>query len=187
MGSKKSTFNVNFLLRKHKMLKNGEAPICMRISVNCQVVDISIKRSVAVKYWNQARECCTSTGKVGKELNRYIDTMRAKVLQIHRELEIDRIRITADAIRDKLYGRDELQKTLVEVYAEHNKRCRALIGKDFSASTVEKFDTSLNTLKAFIKHFTKKENIQCWIALSFGICSLLMPNLDKLFSSIILK
>lgn len=159
MGLKKSTFNVNFLLRKHKMLKNGEAPICMRITVNCRTVDISIKRSVAVEYWNQTRECCTSTGKVGKELNRYIDTMKAKVLQIHRELEIDGVRITADAIRDKLYGRDESQKTLIEVYTEHNKRCRALIGKDFSASTVEKFDTSLNTLKTFIKHSTKKNDI----------------------------
>ena len=159
MGSKKSTFNVNFLLRKHKMLKNGEAPICMRISVNCQAVDISIKRSVAVDSWNQTRECCTSTGKVGKELNRYIETMKAKVLQIHRELEIDGVRVTADAIRDKLYGRDESQKTLVEVYAEHNKRCRALIGKDFSVSTVEKFDTSLSALKAFIKKTTKRDDI----------------------------
>lgn len=159
MGSKRSTFNVNFLLRKHKLLKNGEAPICMRISVNRKAVDISIKRSVAVDSWNQTRECCTSTGKVGKELNRYIDTMRAKVLQIHRELEIDGIRVTADAIRDKLYGRDESQKTLVDVYVEHNKRCRALIGKDFCVSTVEKFETSLNILKLFIKHSTKKEDI----------------------------
>ncbi len=158
-ANKKSTFNLNFLLRKHKMLSNGEAPICMRITVNCKAVDISIKRSVAVDSWNQTRECCTSTGKVGKELNRYIDTMRAKVLQIHRELEIDGVRITVDAIRDKLYGRDESQKTLVEVYTEHNKRCRALIGKDFSESTVEKFDTSLNTLKAFIKKTTKKDDI----------------------------
>ena len=159
MGSKKSTFNVNFLLRKHKMLRNGEAPICMRITVNCRTVDISIKRSVAIDCWNQTRECCTSTGKVGKELNRYIDTMKAKILQIHRELEIDGIRITADTIRDKLYGRDESQKTLVEVYTEHNSRCRALIGKDFSESTVEKFETSLNTLKAFIKKTTKKDDI----------------------------
>lgn len=85
--------------------------------------------------------------------------MRSKVLQIHRELEIDGVRVTADAIRDKLYGRDESQKTLVDVYTEQNKRCRALIGKDFSASTVEKFETSLNVLKLFIKHFTKKEDI----------------------------
>ncbi|WP_239059547.1 phage integrase SAM-like domain-containing protein [Bacteroides sp. 224] len=31
--------------------------------------------------------------------------------------------------------------------------------KDFSASTVEKFETSLNTLKTFIKHSTKKDDI----------------------------
>lgn len=55
--------------------------------------------------------------------------------------------------------RDKSQKTLIEVYTEHNKRCRALIGKDFSASTVEKFDTSLNTLKAFIRYSTKKDDI----------------------------
>jgi len=34
-----------------------------------------------------------------------------------------------------------------------------LIGKDFSESTVEKFETSLNTLKAFIKKTTKKDDI----------------------------
>lgn len=116
MGSKKSTFNVNFLLRKHKMLKNGEAPICMRITVNNQAVDISIKRSVDVDCWNQTRECCTSTGKIGKELNHYIDTMRAKVLQVHRELEIDGVRVTADAIRDKLYGRDESQSEKIFLF-----------------------------------------------------------------------
>lgn len=61
MGFKKSTFNVNFLLRKHKLLRNGEAPICMRITVNNRAVDISIKRSVSADHWNQARESCTST------------------------------------------------------------------------------------------------------------------------------
>ena len=101
MGFKQSTFNVNFLLRKHKLLRNGEAPICMRITVNNRAVDISIKRSVSVDHWNQARESCTSSGKVGTEINRYIDTMRAKILKIHRELEIDGKRVTADAIRER--------------------------------------------------------------------------------------
>lgn len=48
--------------------------------------------------------------------------MRAKILKIHRELEIDGKRVTADAIRDKLYGQDESQKTIIEIYSEHNKR-----------------------------------------------------------------
>lgn len=127
----------------------------MRITVNNRAVDISIKRSVSVDHWNQARECCTSTGKVGTEINRYIGTMRAKILKIHRELEIDGKRVTADAIRDKLYGRDESQKTLIEIYSDHNKRCRALVGKDFSISTVEKFETSLNLSLDFHNYINK--------------------------------
>ena len=160
MGEKrKNTFNVLFIARTHKLLRNGEAPICMRITVSKQIVDIAIKRSVKVEQWNQSRECCVSNGKMGREINSYIDTMRAKVLQVHRELEIDGKRITAFAIRDKLYGRDESTKTLIEVYTEHNKRCRALVGKDFSISTVDKFDTSLKTLKDYIEHRTKHRDI----------------------------
>lgn len=34
-----------------------------------------------------------------------------------------------------------------------------MVGKDFSISTVEKFDTSLNALKAYIKHTYKKDDI----------------------------
>lgn len=64
--------------------------------------------------------------------------MRVKILKIHRELEIDGKRVTADAIRDKLYGRDESQKALIGIYLDHNNRCHVLIGKDLTISTVEK-------------------------------------------------
>lgn len=110
----------------------------MRISINCQAVDISIKRSVAIEAWNQTRESCTSIGKIGTEINYYVNTMRAKILKIHREREVDGKKVTVFAIRDKSTA------SLIEIYADHNKRCRALVGKDFSTSTVEKFDTSLN-------------------------------------------
>ena len=34
--AKKSTFSLMFYIKKTKLLKNGEAPICLRITVNCQ-------------------------------------------------------------------------------------------------------------------------------------------------------
>ena len=97
-AAKRSTLSVLFIIKKAKLLKNGEAPVCMRITVN------------------------------KRELNHYISTVRAKVLQIHRELEIDNKLITADIIKDCFYGRDKVQRSLLEVYAEHNEKCRALIG-----------------------------------------------------------
>ena len=152
MGAvKRNTLSVLFIIKKAKLLKNGEAPICMRITVNKRVVEVMIKRSIPVDLWNQKKECSKGKDRVANELNHYINTVRAKILQIHRELEIDNKTITADIIKDCFYGRDKVQRSLLEVYAEHNEKCRALIGKEYTESTVTKFDTSINRLKEYIR------------------------------------
>lgn len=152
MGAvKRNTLSVLFIIKKSKLLKNGEAPICMRITVNKRVAEVMIKRSIPVDLWNQKKECSKGKDRVANELNHYINTVRAKILQIHRELEIDNKTITADIIKDCFYGRDKVQRSLLEVYAEHNEKCRALIGKEYTESTVTKFDTSINRLKEYIR------------------------------------
>ena len=152
MGAvKRNTLSVLFIIKKSKLLKNGEAPVCMRITVNKRVAEVMIKRSILADLWNQKKECSKGKDRVATELNHYINTVRAKVLQIHRELEIDNKPITADTIKDCFYGRDKVQRSLLEVYAEHNEKCRALIGKEYTESTVTKFDTSINRLKEYIR------------------------------------
>ena len=160
MGAvKRNTLSVLFIIKKSKLLKNGEAPICMRITVNKRVAEVMIKRSIPVDLWNQKKECSKGKDRVAAELNHYINTVRAKILQIHRELEIDNKPITADIIKDCFYGRDKVQRTLLEVYAEHNEKCRALIGKEYTESTVTKFDTSINRLKEYIRSCYHRDDI----------------------------
>ena len=160
MGAvKRNTLSVLFIIKKAKLLKNGEAPICMRITVNKREAEVMIKRSIPVDLWNQKKECSKGKDRVATELNHYINTVRAKVLQIHRELEIDNKPITADIIKDCFYGRDKAQRSLLEVYAEHNEKCRALIGKEYTESTVTKFDTSINRLKEYIRSCYHRDDI----------------------------
>ena len=153
MGAvKRNTLSVLFIIKKSKLLKNGEAPICMRITVNKRVAEVMIKRSIPVDLWNQKKECSKGKDRVANELNHYINTVRAKILQIHRELEIDNK-------KDCFYGRDKVQRSLLEVYAEHNEKCRALIGKEYTESTVTKFDTSINRLKEYIRSCYHRDDI----------------------------
>jgi len=156
---KKSTFSLLYILKKSKLLKNGEAPICLRITVQGQTAEVTVKRSISVHLWNQSKECSNGKSYTDKELNHYLETVKAKFYQIHRELEIDGKTVTANAIRDRYYGKDESNKTLVDVYKEHNKKCRALIGIDYTESTVEKFDTSLSHLQEFIKYKSGTDDI----------------------------
>ncbi len=60
---KRNTFSLLFIIKKAKLLKNGEAPIYLRVTINKQIAEIGIKRSVPVEHWNQAKESCNSKGR----------------------------------------------------------------------------------------------------------------------------
>ncbi|GAB6008942.1 Arm DNA-binding domain-containing protein [Dysgonomonas reticulitermitis] len=72
---KRKSFRVLFFLRKGKLLKNGEAPICMRLTVDGRMCDILIKRSILPEQWNQTKECAKGQGRNAEELNRYIESI----------------------------------------------------------------------------------------------------------------
>lgn len=46
MAMQRNYFTVLFFLKKSKLLKNGEAPICMRITINGKRAEVQIKRSM---------------------------------------------------------------------------------------------------------------------------------------------
>ena len=48
---------------------------------------------------------------------------------------------------------------LLEVFEDHNDKCRALIGKEYVEGTVRKFDTTLLYLKQFLKQRYRKDDI----------------------------
>ncbi len=48
MAMQNNSFSVLFFIKKSKLLKNGEAPICMRITVNSKRAEVQVKR-----VWNR--------------------------------------------------------------------------------------------------------------------------------------
>ena len=64
MAMQRNYFTVLFFLKKSKLLKNGEAPICMRITVNGKRAEVQIKRSVEIEKWNSQKECKHSVNHV---------------------------------------------------------------------------------------------------------------------------
>ena len=65
------------------------------------------------------------------ELNHYLEITRSRIHQIYRELETSDKVINVDLVRKLFYGVDEDNKTLLQVFREHNEHSRQLIGKDF--------------------------------------------------------
>lgn len=147
---KRNTFRILFFIRKTKLQKNGEAPIYLRITVNGRSMETMIKRTVSLNLWSQAKERSRGSDRKSTELNNYIESIRTRIYLIHKELSSDGQIIHLDTVRKKFYGIGDAKKTLVEIYQEHNDKCEQLIGKDFSKSTVDKFNTSLSHIKDYI-------------------------------------
>lgn len=150
-------FSILFFIKKSKLLKNGEAPICLRITINGQRAEVQIKRSIEVSQWNSNKECAIGKERKHQELNHYLETVRTKVLRIHRELEQDGKPITAEILKRHFYGEGESPKMLLEVFREHNKKYRELLDKDVVLGTVLRYERTVRYLEEFMKekyHFS---------------------------------
>lgn len=162
MSKKKNTFFLSCYLKKSNALKTGEAPIYLRITVNKEIAAVSLQGTVSPNLWDQAKERSRAKDKSAIELNNYINSAKAKITTMYRELELDGKSITAQLLKDMYLGNyesEEKGKTLVEVHSDHNERCRKVLGVEYSQSTIYKFDTSLKYLKEFMTIQMEKEDI----------------------------
>jgi hypothetical protein len=156
---KRHYFSVLFFIKKTKLLKTGEAPVCLRVTVDGRRAEIQIKRSVSIDNWNCQKECAIGKDMQSRELNHYLEIVRSKVLRIHRELEQDNKPITANLIINTYNGKSESVTMLLPVFGEHNKKCRELIGKDYVLTTVLRYERTVKYLSEFLKLYYKMSDI----------------------------
>lgn len=157
----RKSFAVLLFLKKTKLLKNGEASVCMRITVNRVRVETNIRKSINPSLWNQAKECSRGRDRKSNDLNKFIDEARIKLYNIHYELNLEGLPISAEILRDKFFGLEEKEepKTLITVFQEHNDRCRELVGKDFALITVRRYECCKRYLAELIKRDYDKDDL----------------------------
>lgn len=143
----RQTFNVLFFIRKTRALKSGENLIMLRISIAGQLSEIQLKRAVKPNLWNQNKERCTGKDATSLEINRYLESVKLRLFEIHRKMEEEGMYISSMEIKRKFLGLDEEHKMLFQVFQEHNDKCRELIGKDYAKVTISRFDTCLKYMK----------------------------------------
>ena len=152
-------FSVLFFIKRSKLLKNGEAPVRVRVTYDRLYVELQLKRSVKVPLWSQDKEKSIGKDRNSVELNHYIDALRVKFYQIYQDLELEGKIISARAIVNRYQGKDETFKTLYNVFKEHNDNCRKLIGTDYADITVRRYDNCLKYLMELVKRDYKVDDI----------------------------
>lgn len=156
----KNTFNFIFYVKKSKVDQHGRVYIYLRITINGRRAEQSISRKILIDKWN------ASTGRmIGKsaesiQVNRYLDSISAKIYSIHQSLLDKNEDISSRKILDIYQGNDKSQKLLLQVFDTHNKQVEMLVGKEFAAGTLERYKTARKHLHGFIVNDYKKEDIR---------------------------
>ena len=156
----KKTFKILFFVKRTRIAKNGEIPVQLKVTVNRERVEVSINLTVDPGHWNAATEKAIGKDRKSIELNSRLDTIRFRIMEIYREMDLNKDDITARKIVDKYLGVETTSKVmLLEIFKDHNERCLKLMGKDMSVSTVKRYETSYRHTQEFIKFNYQKDDI----------------------------
>lgn len=156
---KQGTMNILFFVLKTKLLKNGEAPILMRVTINGNYDDARIQRSIPLKLWNAAKGCSKGKDRASNELNNYIAELSARALEKHKELLLEQALITPTLILKRVFGKDTEMRTLIATMKEGIKEMEAVVNIDYAPVTINRYKNVVRKLQKAIPEFYDKEDI----------------------------
>lgn len=154
---KGNTLNVMFFILKNKLLKNGEAPVVLRVTINGQRDEIRIQRSISVELWDNAKMRSKGRGRSSAELNMYLETLKDRIYVIHRNSVYDGERLTPKKILDILYAR-EGRHLVLKAMKECIDGWSASPG-DLHPATLARYNRCCGLVETVIRDVYNKEDV----------------------------
>lgn len=156
---KQGTMKILFFVLKTKLLKNGEAPILMRITINGQYEETRIQRSVPLKLWNAAKGCSKGKDRASNELNSYLSELATRALEKYKELILEQAISTPSLILKRVFGKDTEMRTLLGTIRQEIKEMEKVVNIDYAPVTINRYKNVLKKLENSIPTFYDKEDI----------------------------
>jgi hypothetical protein len=99
----KNTFGVQFIIRVNKT-KDGKVPIYVRITVDSQRVEMSLKICIQPIELNAAKGMARGSRKEMTTLNTYLEQVRSRLVECYQEIQLKKQLITAKGIKSLFWA-----------------------------------------------------------------------------------
>lgn len=146
----RNTFKVLFYIKKCALLRNGEAPIMSRITINGQRVQLSTQLSVPPQIWVVKLGRAAGRGAAAVRINDQLSNIRFKIERCYNQLIGEQSFVTAEMVKSHYYGCNRHQELLLAFFEQHNKEFDQMVGVNRSKATYYKYVCVYKHLKAFI-------------------------------------
>src|ERR1017187_6426554 len=128
---KRATLNFLFFITWKKLLKTGEAPVYMRITIDGDIAEASLKRSINPKLWDTTRNKAKGNSPEAEEVNDYITSIRGQLFNHQKALQESGKVVNPKMLLNAFSGIGVRQWTIVELFQEHNDNISMLVNKEF--------------------------------------------------------
>ena len=157
----RSSFSILFFIRESKARKNGNVPIEVMITVNGERNSFSTGKQIAIEKWDKTKQQVRGKDQETQNLNNYLKAIKAKLYQKEAELLDRGFIITAQMLYDAYFDKVESlkEKSLFEVFEEHNQEQEKLVGNGVSKATYWISVYTVRLLKEFVQQKYKREDL----------------------------
>ena len=148
-----STFSVLFWIYA-KRVKSGKAPIYVRITLDNNHLNISLKRKILLNLWDPKKQRSTGIDAFSLELNEFLDQEYSRLFQYYQELRIEKKVRSLENIKRKYFGESDKIYSLEDLFEYHNTTCFSSL----MPNTRRLYHTSQNYIRKFLAHeFGRKD------------------------------
>lgn len=151
----KHTFTVIFFTRKSRSIPN-QLSIYVRITVDGKRAEISLKRNIPSKEWDNSRNRGRGGSQRIRALNAYLDIVYGELLDCHKELLEENRVVSSNAIKSRYLGEDDNSKTLRELIKYHNENMSIVLKK----GTMKNYYTTEKYLYRFLSKKRKVSDVR---------------------------
>ena len=157
----RSSFSILFFIRESRVRKDGTASIEVVLTVNGERCAFSTGKRVKSCNWDKAKQQVKGKDEEAQSLNNYLKAIKAKLYQKEAELLDRGFIITAELLRDAYFDKVESlkEKTLFEVFEEHNQEQEKLVGNGVSKATYWISVYTVRLLKEFVQQKYNREDL----------------------------
>ena len=157
----RSSFAILFFIRESRVRKDGTASIEIVLTVNGERCAFSTGKRVKSCNWDKTKQQVKGKDEEAQSLNNYLKAIKSKLYQKEAELLDRGFIITAELLRDAYFDKVESlkEKTLFEVFEEHNREQEKLVGNGVSKATYWISVYTVRLLKEFVQQKYKREDL----------------------------
>ena len=157
----RSSFAILFFIRDSRVRKDGTTSIEVVLTVNGERCAFSTGKKVKSCNWDKNKQQVKGKDEEAQSLNNYLKAIKAKLYQKEAELLERGFIITADLLRDAYFDKVESikERSLFEVFEEHNQEQEKLIGNGVSKATYWVSVYTIRLLREFVQQKYKREDL----------------------------